>query len=308
MATDYSIFNELSLRRDIGLQELAGHLSGLAELFKIARRFGIRRLRTSHDFRNTDIADGRQVNDAIMALDNLHRQVLLTILDSPYTPNDINELEYENVVDTTLISVNGVESNGFGTLCSLILQCLCVSLLSDSNWDTEWIELVIENSNVSSNKQIPHAAKPDHLFQHFIWLTSLQDFSKNPPEVVFPLPNTAFSDLLVGSDWKAFFEANKKRDTSEKNAAMKDMAMKVALANGYTYAEDVSKKNQNSGRIRQIFSSTHGRRVMYLSTDFESIAGAFEVFNHRGEHQGEFLFSGVKNKGRDASGKHDIEV
>ena len=63
-------------------------------------------------------------------------------------------------------------------------------------------------------------------------------------------------------------------------------------------------------RIRQIFVSifTVDGHELFLSTDFEKPAGAFEVCDRNGRHLGEWLFSGIQNGAPDTSGSHDIEV
>jgi hypothetical protein len=97
----------------------------------------------------------------------------------------------------------------------------------------------------------------------------------------------------------------------QKTARLREIAAEVAFVNGYQFTQELSAINQRrSGGLRQIFAAEYaaGRDAMYLSTDFENAAGAFEVFDFRGHHLGEWLFSGARNKDADSSGRHDISL
>jgi hypothetical protein len=81
--------------------------------------------------------------------------------------------------------------------------------------------------------------------------------------------------------------------------------------NGYEHSPELSASNSKDARaLRQVFVSafTPQGREIYLSTDFEKAAGAFEVCDCEGRHLGEWLFSGKKNREADASGGHNIIV
>ena len=127
------------------------------------------------------------------------------------------------------------------------------------------------------------------------------------PKVSNPLPNRPMSDLLANPTWDAFYDDLSSMKADQKTARLKEMAAQVAIVNGYRFSSELSALNQKRfNSLRQIFKSEFldGRETVYLSTDFENAAGAFEVCDHKGQHHGEWLFSGTMNK--NSKNKHDI--
>lgn len=90
-----------------------------------------------------------------------------------------------------------------------------------------------------------------------------------------------------------------------KRALLRDHSETIALLNGWAKDNGVSSKNH-----RPIYRSIKfvRRANCYLSIDFEKDDVHFELYNHRGKHQGEYDWTGRNTKGRDATGKHDINV
>ncbi|MCF2681972.1 colicin E3/pyocin S6 family cytotoxin, partial [Faecalicatena contorta] len=81
------------------------------------------------------------------------------------------------------------------------------------------------------------------------------------------------------------------------------VATEVASRNGYIEDKEIEKLNR--GAIRKIFRSQRGETI-FLSVDVEH--GALEVYNSKGKHQGEYGYTGSKEKDRDITGNHDIKV
>ena len=67
----------------------------------------------------------------------------------------------------------------------------------------------------------------------------------------------------------------------------KKIGREVALRNGYAFDSYLTKINNEA--IREIFTSKQ-RPIIHISTDIEH--GAFEAFNERGKHLGEFSYEG----------------
>ena len=67
----------------------------------------------------------------------------------------------------------------------------------------------------------------------------------------------------------------------------KKIGREVALRNGYAFDSYLTKTNNEA--IREIFTSKQ-RPIIHISTDIEH--GAFEAFNERGKHLGEFSYEG----------------
>jgi len=158
--------------------------------------------------------------------------------------------------------------------------------------------------------EVPHASHSTHIGSHIRW-ASRRTCSEHDllPSEDRPLPNTKFSDHLVNDDWNTFYSVTSALGPFERTARLHDIALEVAYANGYDYCAELSHRNkQRSNSLRQIFVSafTPSGRELYLSTDFEKAAGAFEVCDRNGRHIGEWLFSGRKNGNADTSGHHNI--
>lgn len=158
------------------------------------------------------------------------------------------------------------------------------------------------------NVTVEHACRPDHIETHKLWALKLNrpELGGPQPSADNPLPSVEFSDMLVNNNWDEFRRELKKYP-KEKIGMIKKMAKTVAEINGYEFNPKCgSSEQERTKSLRQIFEAAKGRKKIYLSTDFEK--GAFEVYNHRGEHQGEYSFDGRQTQKADNSGDHDICV
>jgi hypothetical protein len=82
-------------------------------------------------------------------------------------------------------------------------------------------------------------------------------------------------------------------DQSQRMAKILTFGKEAALRNGYQYNQILSNRNSTSTSKRVIFNR-HKQPHYYLSLDFES--GGFEVFDHKGDHLGQYSFDGRFNK------------
>jgi hypothetical protein len=93
----------------------------------------------------------------------------------------------------------------------------------------------------------------------------------------------------------------------EKIPELTEIGTMVAELNAWQFDETVTKKNKNSGQLRKIFRSKNSSSNSYLSIDFESAYGRFELHDHKGKHLGEIKFEDGKFV-EDFKKYHDIEV
>jgi hypothetical protein len=157
------------------------------------------------------------------------------------------------------------------------------------------------------NVSVPHAACGAHLTKNWRFLIEHNEFSP-PPTLENPLPNIKLTEFLVGVNWKEFRDRLASMSPQEKTAELSVVAEMIAAANGYVYDDKVSSENRTSNHLRRIFRFERGNILVFLSLDFESPSGAFEVCDRNGMHFGEVLFSGQWNKVADAGGHHNIRV
>ncbi len=309
-AIDFAILNELSgTPKAKDVLEASDWLTKLVLLFRTGFRVGFRRLRTREDFRTTAIAGQARIDDVIGCLERHHRQLIYRILDCPYlrAENEDAFLQYR------VVAVAGNAANAEGLLCAHIMRTLAISF-DRAEWaaSTIDVEVLDEQTRAIECVQVRHASRHEHLIVNLAWASrTAKGADELIPSAARPLPNTVASDLLVNDDWQAFCDELKRMPPAEKTARLVETAEQVALINGYDYDPIASDRNrQISGSMRQVFGSIHAanRARLYLSTDFEKPAGAFEVCDFQGRHLGEWLFSGRKNSPADESGRHNIWI
>jgi hypothetical protein len=279
---------------------------------KKAAKLRFRKLRTADDFQWSERATGIPMPRVISELDRDRRVLLYSLLQSPYLD------ESHKVVarpSETLVAVAGeARSSAEGLMCAGAADTLAVSFASDERWNSSSIVVEFASGGHPGGELLPvrHACHSSHLGVHIRW-ASRRTCSEHEllPSSGCPLPNTTFSDQLVDGDWSAYFNSTRKLSPQERTAQLRETADAVAFINGYEHDPTLSAKNsQIAGALRQVFVSafTAKGHAMYLSTDFEKPAGAFEFCDRDGRHLGEWLFSGRRNGGADRTGGHNIVV
>ena len=118
------------------------------------------------------------------------------------------------------------------------------------------------------------------------------------------LPKLSISDAFLDNECLRELYKRASRNKNERLAAYSLVGSAVAEINGYALDSAVSAKNGTAKKLRKIFF--HKKRGRYLSIDFEK--RAFEFLGRKGEHLGEYSYSGLKLSGADGSGKHDIAI
>ena len=117
-----------------------------------------------------------------------------------------------------------------------------------------------------------------------------------------PMWNKELSEkLLEGIDFIS-------QDAKSRQGLLYKYGKMVAEANGWTYNEEISKLNSNSGQLRYIFDSSLSfveYPIAYISIDMEGPDLAFELCDKRGKHKGECSWDGKIKKPQQY---HDIKV
>ncbi len=309
---DFAIFNELSATEQAtGVHQAIDWIKGLIDVMKSGCRLGFRRLKTRHDFRFHQLTDDERLIDVVSRLDRDRRNLIFSLLSSPYLePADESAFLSFNVLSVA----DETRADAEGLLSGYVSDALVISFDTHVRWRTPEIQLGLEYDTTREIRSVDvrHASQATHVGKHIRWASrrscSVQELTPRNDQ---PLPNMRFSDQLVNDDWHEFYSETSTLSAPEKTARLRTVAEDIAYMNGYDYCATRSARNsQRSGALRQIFVSKYTRpgHELYLSTDFEKAAGAFEVFDRNGRHLGEWLFSGSKNGDADGSGRHDIIV
>ena len=85
-----------------------------------------------------------------------------------------------------------------------------------------------------------------------------------------------------------------------------EIGTEVIKRNKYIYNSRVTKLNNNSGNIRNIYSLYNGNKTIFASIDVET--GSIEICNYRGKHQDEYSYDNTPHNKQDTTGNHDIIV
>lgn len=242
-------------------------------------------------------------------MDRDHKILILKILDSPY----IDPPFEARFLSLTAVAISGVAcESAEGILSAHVIDGLSVSFDNEDKWVTSNIPLSIRDdlSGESTTVDVRHACRTTHIKNHLRWASRRTCPPTNlVPTSEKPLPNVSVSSLIVDDDWQRFYESTSALGALEKTARLREVAAEIAFVNGYDLSVRLSSLNsQRFNALRQIFVSafTDVGHEFYLSTDFEKAAGAFEFYDHRGNHLGEWLFAGGRNGDPDTTGHHNI--
>lgn len=188
-------------------------------------------------------------------------------------------------------------SSSVGRAASYVVPARSFCL--DSNYEKDKIEgWLQEEGKVATKSSVVNIfKKKTENYMHLADLT--EGRHKNPLET--PLWNTALvSELLKGVDFV-------KVDSKDRQGLLITYGRIVAEMNGWSYDQNISKLNQNSGQLRFIFSSDNfvDYAPAYLSLDMEGPDLAFELCDKRGNHKGEYSWNGTH---KEAKARHGIRV
>lgn len=312
MTKDYAVFNERSIGSVAGGRYQAGGLMrGLLNVMGELIDLGCKRLRTHEAFTSEPVLGGYALADLLDELDHDEREILWRILQSPYLEESAHEDHYLecNVCEVAREQCDCAD----GLLCSHILEAIAVSFATHAHWLSHKVEIAFRRGSAEVFRHdVNHASSSDHILANLAWLIQqYADQDQLQPAHASPLPASSQFGSLIVKDWSTFRRECEELLPQERTARLRQMARTVAELNGYEVNAALSSTNRRAaGALRQIFSCNLPRNGdnLYLSTDFEKAAGVFEVYDHRGRHLGEWLFSGQKLSVADESGNHDIAV
>ncbi len=189
---------------------------------------------------------------------------------------------------------------------------LSISFLSNEFWRKSKIQLIqfLEdeslNDVVESEIEVFHASLPEHIEEN---RDELEDIVRINTDFTGWVPAKDFFPKLESpkreeEKWKKFIAKRDSLSNRDRMAFIEFEGTKVAERNGYQLDSFTTKINRSKDSKRKVFSFGLQKGKIYLSIDFET--GGFEVCNYKGEHLGEYRFSGIKEKEADSS--HDIEI
>lgn len=304
----HAAFNELSISCEQPQSEAEAIelLERMVATIAKLKKLGFSTLRVNDSFLQQQVLAGLTIHAVILKLQKDARVIWYKALSSPHA-----SVDDDAILQIKVLRIEGSEFEyPEGVVYALVDGTLAVSF-DKPFWRISnlSVDVVNESTKTTSNYDLPHASAEIHVMEHVVFasrVTTSIEFHLSP-KVSNPLPNTSMSNLLANPTWDAFYDELSSMVVQQKTARLTEMAKQVAYVNGYQFSSDLSSLNQRRfGSLRQIFKSefVRGRETVYLSTDFENSAGAFEVCDHKGQHRGEWMFSGSMNK--HPQHKHDI--
>lgn len=120
------------------------------------------------------------------------------------------------------------------------------------------------------------------------------------PSLRKPLPNMTLCNCYKNVQDKE----TKGRAENEKKTIYLKIGEEVVQRNAYKYDSKISSMNGSGEKMRKIYKSGEGRKIIYASIDFEH--GALEICNASGEHVDEFTYIGEPQNRKNQN--HSIKV
>jgi hypothetical protein len=236
------------------------------------------------------------------------------IVNSPVIlPNEI-EINAKFQIRDFYIDFDSTEDvSALGASCLFFeTGTLTVSFLSHEIWRKSRIQLTqfLEDDSLNgiteSQVEVLHASLPEHIEQNRNELENIVRINTDftgwvPAKDFFPKLE---SPKREEEKWKKFIAKRDSLSDRDRMAFIEFEGTEVAERNGYQLDSFTTKINRSKDSKRKVFSFGLQKGKIYLSIDFET--GGFEVCDYKGEHLGEYRFSGIKEKGADSS--HDIEI
>ena len=291
----YAIFNELSIQPPFETHQIANDsIRQLLKTFGDAKEIGF----TKIEFERID--NICLVNPEYTVLDWLNdntvnrtlKQALLSVQKSPYSDDSEDAYLSESVFKHEKTEVIGLK-------IAFARKLLAISFYGEDRplWDTHSLTIYDEVLNPYT---VRHASLPVHISYHKLFFQRLNaNLATWHPELdsLFSVTGTEKTNV-----WDT---ATVPSDRKEMIATTRTMARQVATNNGWKYDTRISNNNSSSEKIRDIYRAGDGKQTMFLSVDVEKY-GCFEVCDFRGEHLGEFNFSGKRTQ--DATAGHNIKI
>ena len=290
----YAIFNELSIQPPFATHQIANDsIRQLLKTFNEAKSIGFNKIEFEQFYNiclvNPEYTVYNWVNDS--TVNRTLKEAFLSVQKSPYSDDSENAYLAEN----TFIMLE--ENEVVGLKIAFARNLLALSFYGEDRpiWDTHSISIYDEDLNPYT---VRHASLPNHISHHKVFFQQLNiNLAAWHPELdnLFPVTGREKDNI-----WHTVTVPS---DKDEMKACTLTMARQVATTNGWKYDRKISNINSSSQKIRDIYRAGDGRQTMFLSVDVEKY-GCFEVCDFRGDHLGEFNFSGKRTQ--DATAGHSI--
>lgn len=297
-------FNELSA---LNLPQEQGQILEIANTFAKtcigAKKFGFKSLRSDIYFSQivigpNDYKFGDWMKDRHSGDLELKRKFKSLNTATPLFSFDE---DIADAFDGSDFKVNGRRATGFHV--AFLKKSIAVSFLTEELWGITELaasydylqsvnnEILCENVMVKNASLVGHwETHWDYIYEQLI--RAQISLNWNPMQEY--LPNRVQTNELLSIE--DFYDNLSRFQAGDRISRIRRIGKQVAELNFYKFNKEVSRRNRNDARLRDIYESRNssGNKV-FLSVDFEK--GAFEVCDFRGSHLCEILFDGTLNGG-----------
>ncbi len=313
----YSFINDLSISPNgVSLRDNWGIIKELIHVTNELRKYKLTRIRVHKDFIKTNISGSHSIEYYLglgTEFDHDDRALLLSFIANNIDdrPEEVAQVvaakEEGKLID---VYFNNSSSNQF--MEAHLMDCPLVSFLTSPLFSIDFLDAQLfvyygEGEPKAKPIKIENLFKTESVTTHQEFLI---DWKK---KIVFsktrwkPLENPIWNDLTKKTIEELQFPKSIEQK-ADKHDELRRVGTIVAEMNAWVFDKNVTTNNKSGNHLRKIFRSESGRSTCYLSIDFESPYGGFEVHNHRGKHQGEIDFLGKKKEDADNKKKHDIKI
>lgn len=287
--------NDLSLQSDKSVIENMPFIIGFKQLIENLSSMSNITFRASRSLWNTPISGFNVMTGECSKGTIIPHEyaTLLQALYSKFSPTVVNDFPYFSGTKDM-----NEKSPSVGTAC--VESSPVISFIFDEKYKADTI-----SGWLQKNEKEVSTAEVNNIFKDKPSIYKcLADINicrgYNPLEN--PMWNKELSEkLLEGIDFIS-------QDAKSRQGLLYKYGKMVAEANGWTYNEEISKLNSNSGQLRYIFDSSLSfveYPIAYISIDMEGPDLAFELCDKRGKHKGECSWDGKIKKPQQY---HDIKV
>lgn len=287
--------NDLSLQSKKSIMENIPFIKDFIKLIENLSSVGNISLNASHNLWGTPVSGFNVTTGTCINGSSIPHEyaTLLKALYSKFSLQVADSLPYFSETEDMK-----VKSSSVGTAC--MQSSPVISFTFDGHYTTDTLSGWLQQDEKAISPAEVHniyEEKPSN----YMYLADISACRKyNPLES--PMWNKEVSKkLLEGVDFI-------NQDPKARQGLLYHHGKIIAEVNGWTYNDELSKLNSNSGQLRYIFDSSLSfveHPTAYLSLDMEGPDLAFELCDKRGRHKGECSWDG---KMKEPKENHDIKV
>lgn len=313
----YAFINDLSIPSNgAPIADNWGIIKGLIHVTNELRKYNFTRVRVPKNFITTNISDSHSIEHYLRLgkeFDHDDKTLLVSFIANNIEdrPEDVAQVvaakEENKLID---VYFENKSSNQF--LEAHLMTCPLVSFQTSATFSVDFLDAEFfvyygEGEPKPKPIKIENLFKNESITTHQVFLIDWKRklvFSKTRWK---PLEKPIWNDLTKTVIAELEFPKSIAQK-ADKHEELRQVGTIVAEMNAWVFDKNVTAKNKTDNNLRKIFRSESGGSICYLSIDFESPHGGFEVHNHRGKHQGEIDFLGDPKEEADKKKKHDIKV